>query len=272
MKFSHFFIRRPIFAAVLSIITVVLGLVALYTLPVAQYPEVTPPTVFVSAVYPGASAENVASTVSTPLEQEINGVEGMLYMSSSCSSDGSVRLGVTFKTGTDLDMAQVQVQNRVATALPRLPEEVRRLGVVTMKRSPSITLMVHMVSPSGKYDELYLGNYAFLHVRDRLSRLDGVGDVRIFGVSEYSMRIWIDPNKASARNLTASEIVSAIREQNIQVAAGTFGQTPSLRARSFRLPRKPRAGFLRPKSLKISFSKPAATARSPGYAMWLGWN
>lgn len=226
MKFAHFFIRRPIFAAVLSIITVVLGLVALFTLPIAQYPEVTPPTVFVMANYPGANAETVASTVATPLEQEINGVEGMLYMSSSCSSDGQMRLAVTFATGTDLNMAQVQVQNRVSTALPRLPEEVRRLGVTTMKRSPSITLMVHLISPGGQYDDLYMGNYAFLHVKDQLARLPGVGDVRIFGVSEYAMRIWIDPNQASSRDLTASEIVAAIREQNVQVAAGVFGQPP----------------------------------------------
>jgi multidrug efflux pump len=246
VKFSHFFIQRPIFAAVLSIITVVLGLVALFTLPVAQYPEVTPPTVFVMANYPGASAETVASTVATPLEQEINGVEGMLYMSSSCSSDGQLRLGVTFKTGTDLNMAQVQVQNRVSTALPRLPEEVRRLGVVTMKRSPSITLMVHLVSPGGKYDDLYMGNYAFLHVKDKLARLPGVGDVRIFGVSEYSMRIWIDPNKASARNLTASEIVSAIREQNVQVAAGVFGQQPQPAGNLFQLTAQVKGRFSTP--------------------------
>ena len=243
MKFSHFFIRRPIFAGVLSIITVVLGLVALLNLPIAQYPEVTPPTVYVMANYPGASADTVASTVATPLEQEVNGVEGMLYMSSSCSSDGQMRLGITFKTGTDLNMAQVQVQNRVAVALPRLPEEVRRLGITTMKRSPSITLMVHLVSPNGKYDDLYMGNYAFLHVKDKLARLPGVGDVRIFGVSEYSMRIWIDPDKASSRNLTASEIVSAIREQNIQVAAGIFGQQPQPAGNLFQLTAQTKGRF-----------------------------
>ncbi len=246
MKFSHFFIRRPIFAAVLSIITVVLGLVALFELPIASYPEVTPPTVYVMAHYPGASAETVALTVATPLEQEINGVEGMLYMSSSCSSDGQLRLGVTFQTGIDLNMAQVQVQNRVATALPRLPEEVRRLGVTTSKRSPSITIMVHLISPSGKYDDLYMGNYAFLHVKDKLARLEGVGDARIFGVSEYSMRVWIDPNKASARNLTASEIVSAIREQNVQVAAGVFGQQPQPPGSLFQLTAQTKGRFSTP--------------------------
>jgi multidrug efflux pump len=246
VKFSHFFIRRPIFAAVLSIITVVLGLVALLTLPIAQYPEVTPPTVFVFANYPGANAETVASTVATPLEQEINGVEGMLYMSASCSSDGQMRLAVTFKTGTDLNMAQVQVQNRVASALPRLPEEVRRFGVLTMKRSPSITLMVHLISPSGKYDDLYMGNYAFLHVKDRLARLPGVGDVRIFGVSEYAMRVWLDPNQASARNLTAPEIVQAIREQNVQVAAGIFGASPQPPGNLFQLTAQTKGRFSTP--------------------------
>ena len=246
MKFSHFFIRRPIFAAVLAIITVVLGLAALLTLPIAQYPEVTPPTVFVMANYPGASAETVASTVATPLEQEINGVENMLYMSSSCSSDGQLRIAITFQTGTDLDMAQVQVQNRVSTALPRLPEEVRRLGVITMKRSPSITVLVQLVSPTGKYDDLYMGNYAFLHVKDRLARLPGVGDVRIFGVSEYAMRIWIDPNQASARDLTASDIVAAIREQNVQVAAGVFGQPPQPPGNLFQLTAQTQGRFSTP--------------------------
>ncbi|MFA6561145.1 MAG: multidrug efflux RND transporter permease subunit [Verrucomicrobiia bacterium] len=246
MKFSHFFIRRPIFAAVLSIITVVLGLVAVLELPISQYPEVTPPTVFVMANYPGASAETVASTVATPLEQEINGVEGMLYMSSACGSDGQLRLGVTFQTGTDLNMAQVQVQNRVSTALPRLPEEVRRLGVTTMKRAPSITVMVNLISPNGKYDDLYMGNYAFLHVKDRLARLPGVGDVRIFGVSEYSMRVWIDPNKASSRNLTASEIVQAIREQNVQVAAGVFGQPPQPSDNLFQITAQTKGRFSTP--------------------------
>jgi multidrug efflux pump len=235
MKFSHFFIRRPIFAAVLSIMFVLLGGLALVELPIAQYPEVAPPTVYVSAIYPGASADVVAGTVATPLEQEINGVEDMLYMTSQCSSDGQLRLGVTFKTGTDLDKAQVLVQNRVAVAQPRLPEDVRRLGITTTKRSPSITLIVHLISPTGKYDDLYLGNYAFLQVRDTLSRLPGVGEARIFGASDYSMRIWLDPNKASARNLTATEIVAAIREQNIQVAAGVFGQSPQPEGNLFQL-------------------------------------
>jgi multidrug efflux pump len=226
MTFSHFFIRRPIFAAVLSIVVVLVGVIALVELPIAQYPEVAPPTVFVQANYPGASADVVSATVATPLEQEINGVEDMLYMTSQCSSDGQLRLGVTFKTGTDLNKAQVLVQNRVAVAEPRLPEDVRRLGITTAKRSPSITLVVHLISPTGKYDDLYLGNYAFLQVRDTLARLPGVGEARIFGASDYSMRIWLDPNKAAARDLSASGIVAAIREQNVQVAAGVFGQPP----------------------------------------------
>jgi multidrug efflux pump len=235
VKFSHFFIRRPIFAAVLSIMTVLVGVIALWKLPIASYPEVVPPTVFVMAAYPGASADTVAATVATPIEQEVNGVENMLYMSSSCSSDGQLRLQVTFKTGTELDMAQVQVQNRVAVALPRLPEEVRRLGVTVRKRSPSITMIIHLLSPSGKYDDIYLNNYAFLQVKDVLARLPGVGEAMVFGLRDYSMRIWIDPDKASARNLTAGEIVAAIGEQNVQVAAGTFGQPPQPPGINFQL-------------------------------------
>ncbi|MGH7969984.1 MAG: efflux RND transporter permease subunit, partial [Limisphaerales bacterium] len=226
MKFSHFFIRRPIFAAVLSIFIVLLGVIALFTLPIAQYPEITPPTIFVQATYPGANAETVADTVATPLEEQINGVENMLYMSAQCSSDGSMRLSVTFKVGTDANTAQVLVQNRVDGALPRLPEEVRTLGVITRKRSPTIAMLVSLISPSGKYDPVYLSNYAYLHVRDVLARLPGVGDSIIFGARDYCMRIWIDPNKASARNLTASDIVSAVRRQNVEVAAGLFGQAP----------------------------------------------
>ena len=226
MKFSHFFIRRPIFASVLSLLIVLLGAIALFTLPIAQYPEITPPTIFVFANYPGASADTVANTVATPLEEQINGVEDMLYMSAQCSSDGQMRLAVTFKVGTDPNTAQVLVQNRVAGALPRLPEEVRALGVTTRKRSPSIAMLVSLVSPSGKYDPVYLSNYAYLHVRDVLARLPGVGDSIIFGARDYCMRIWIDPNKASSRSLTASDIVAAIRRQNVEVAAGLFGQSP----------------------------------------------
>lgn len=227
MRFSHFFIRRPIFAAVLSIFITLLGLLALLELPVASFPEVAPPTVFVSARFPGASAETVAATVATPLEQEINGVENMLYMSSAATADGSVVIQVTFKVGTDIDQAQVQVQNRVALALPRLPEEVRRLGIEVRKRSPSLTAVVTLFSPSGELDEVFLSNYAYLQVKDVLARLPGVGDVRVFAARDYSMRLWLDPEKLAAHGLTAGDVVAAVREQNMEVAGGVFGQPPN---------------------------------------------
>lgn len=227
MTFSHFFIRRPIFAAVLSIFITLVGLIALWQLPIASFPEVAPPTVFVRARYPGASAETVAATVAMPLEQEINGVENMLYMSSACSADGSVAIQVTFKVGTDVDLAQVHVQNRVAVALPRLPEDVRRLGVEVRKRSPSMTAVITLISPKGELDEIFLSNYAYLQVKDVLARLPGVGDVFVFGTRDYSMRIWIDPEKAASRGLTAGDIVAAVREQNFEVAGGVFGQPPA---------------------------------------------
>lgn len=230
---SRFFIERPIFSSVISIVVVIAGLVTLFTLPIAQYPEITPPTVQVSAVYPGASANVVAETVAAPIEQQVNGVEDMIYMSSTSSSDGSYRLTVSFEVGTDLDLAQILVQNRVALALPRLPEEVQRQGVSTKKQSTNIVLIVSLSSPDDRYDQLFLSNYAFLNLRDRLSRIEGVGDVAVFPSSEYSMRIWLDPQKLRARSITTSDVIAAIREQNVQVAAGQIGEPPAPAGQSF---------------------------------------
>ena len=233
MKFSHFFIGRPIFASVLSIVIVIAGLLALVKLPVAEYPPVVPPTVVVTANYPGANPQVIADTVATPIEEEVNGVEDMLYMSAQCASDGSMSLTVTFKIGTDLDKAQVLVQNRVSVAAARLPEEVRLLGVTTDKRSPDITLVVNLFSPDGRYDQVYVSNFAFLQVKDALARLPGVGSIVIFGARDYSMRIWLDPQKIAAYDLTADDVVNAIREQNVQVAAGQVGQPPIGKGVSF---------------------------------------
>ena len=226
MNFSSFFITRPIFAGVLSLLTFILGAISLFQLPISEYPEVAPPTVIVTATYPGANPKTIAETVASPLEQTINGIENMLFMSSQSTANGVMTLTVTFKIGTDLDLAQVQVQNRVSQVLPKLPEEVRRFGVTTVKSSPDMTLVVHLLSPNDRYDEIYLRNYATLNVKDELSRLSGVGQVQVFGGGEYAMRIWIDPDKAAARGLTSGDVVNAIREQNIQVAAGTIGQQP----------------------------------------------
>jgi multidrug efflux pump len=231
--FSHFFIDRPILSSVPSIIITLLGLVAVFTLPVAQYPEITPPTVRVSCVYPGASAQVVADTVAAPIEQQVNGVEDMLYMSSQCSNDGTYGLTVTFKVGTNLNMAQVLVQNRVALAMPILPDVVRQIGVTTKKRSPDLMLIVNLFSPDGRYDQLYLSNYSMLQIQDELSRLDGVGDVFIIGQRDYSMRIWLDPDRLTSRSMTAGDVVRALREQNVQVAAGQIGQQPAAKGVNF---------------------------------------
>jgi multidrug efflux pump len=232
---SHFFIDRPIFAAVLSIVIVIVGVVALSQLPVAQYPEVAPPTVQVSAIYPGANAQVVADTVAAPIEQEVNGVENMLYMSSQCTNDGQMYLNVTFALGTDLNMAQVLVQNRVSVAEAKLPEEVKRQGVTTKKKSPSILLCVNLVSPDGRYNQLYLSNFATIQVKDALARLKGVGDVTFLGPRDYSMRIWLDPEKMARLSMTPSDVIAAIQEQNVQVAAGRLGQAPAPLGQNFQL-------------------------------------
>ncbi len=227
MRFSHFFVDRPIFATVLSLVLLIVGGIAYTQLPIAQYPEIAPPTIVVRASYPGADADTVAKTVATPIEQEINGVEGMLYMSSYSTADGAMTLTITFKLGTDLDQAQVLVQNRVSIAEPRLPEEVRRLGVVTAKSSPDLMMVVHMLSPDETYDQLYVSNYARSRVRDVLLRLDGVGDLIIFGEREYSLRIWLDPDKLTAYGMTAADVVQALRDQNVQVSGGSIGAPPN---------------------------------------------
>ncbi len=227
MRFSHFFVDRPIFATVLSLLLLIVGGIAYTQLPVAQYPEIAPPTIVVRASYPGADADTIAKTVATPIEQEVNGVEGMLYMSSYSTATGSMQLTITFKIGTDLDQAQVLVQNRVAIAEPRLPEEVRRLGIVTAKSSPDLMMVVHMLSPDESYDQLYVSNYARSRVRDVLLRLEGVGDLIIFGEREYSLRIWLDPDKLNAYGMTASDVVQSLREQNVQVTGGSIGAPPN---------------------------------------------
>src|SRR5437588_2169950 len=214
MNFSHFFIRRPIFAGVLSIVIFIVGFIALRRLPISEYPEVVPPTIVVRATYPGANPKTIAETVASPLEQSINGVEGSLYMSSQATPDGMMALTVTFKLGTDIDQAQVQVQNRVSQALPKLPEEVRALGVTTTKQSPDLTMVVHLVSPNDRYDEIYLRNYATLQVKDVLARIPGAGSVQVFGSGDYAMRVWLDPDKIAAKNLTASAVYTDIRDHN----------------------------------------------------------
>ncbi|MBS0373773.1 MAG: multidrug efflux RND transporter permease subunit [Proteobacteria bacterium] len=235
MKLSQFFISRPIFAGVLSALIFLAGLIALPLLPVSEYPEVVPPTVVVRASYPGANPQVIGETVASPLEQSINGVEGMLYQSSQATADGVMTLTVTFALGTDIDKAQVQVQNRVAQTLPKLPEVVQRLGVVTNKASPDLTMVVHLVSPDSRYDTLYLSNYALLRVKDELARVEGVGDVQVFGAGQFSMRVWLDPERIASRELTAQDVIRAIREQNIQVAAGQLGAPPVSSAANFQL-------------------------------------
>jgi hydrophobe/amphiphile efflux-1 (HAE1) family protein len=226
MRFSRFFIDRPIFAAVVSIVIFIAGLIAMFGLPISEYPEVVPPSVVVRAIYPGANPRVISEAVATPLEEQINGVENMLYMSSQATSDGVLTMTVTFRVGTDPDLAQVQVQNRVSQALPRLPEEVRQLGVTTVKSSPNFIMVVHLLSPDNRYDVTYLRNYGLLQVKDVLARIPGIGQVDVFGGGDYSMRVWLDPGKVAARGLAATDVINAIREQNVQVAAGVVGAPP----------------------------------------------
>ncbi|WP_165645988.1 efflux RND transporter permease subunit [Bordetella bronchiseptica] len=227
MNISRFFIDRPIFAGVLSVVVLLAGLLAMFQLPIAEYPEVVPPSVVVRAQYPGANPKVIAETVASPLEEAINGVEDMLYMQSQANSDGNLTLTVNFKLGVDPDQAQQLVQNRVSQALPRLPPDVQRLGVTTIKSSPTLTLVVHLISPNDRYDITYLRNYAIINVKDRLARLNGVGEVAVWGSGNYAMRVWLDPQKVAQRGMTASEVIAAIREQNVQVAAGVIGASPT---------------------------------------------
>jgi hydrophobic/amphiphilic exporter-1 (mainly G- bacteria), HAE1 family len=235
MNIGHYFIDRPRSAAVIAIFIVIVGVIAYAALPVSQYPEISPPTIVVRAVYPGATAEVVAQTVATPIEQEVNGVERMLYLTSQSTSDGVMSLSVVFEIGTDLDTAQVQVQNRISVAEPRLPEEVRRIGVTTAKSSPDLMMVVHLESPDGTYDDLYISNYALLQVRDVLARIDGVGNLTVFGAREYSMRVWLDPDRLAFVNLTAGDVIRALRAQNVQVAGGTLGQPPMTSSTAFQV-------------------------------------
>ena len=235
MRLSHFFIDRPIFAVVISLFITIIGAFAFISLPIAQYPEIAPPTIQITASYPGASAEVISQTVATPLEQQINGVENMLYFSSQSTGDGNLIITVTFRLGTNLDTAQVLTQNRVAIATPRLPDTVQRLGITVKKASPDLMMVIHLLSPDSSRDQLYMSNYGTLHLRDALSRLEGVGDVQVFGNHDYAMRIWLDPDKAAARNLTAEEIVAALQAQNVQVSAGVLDQPPMPKTGAFQL-------------------------------------
>src|SRR5947209_8392197 len=232
---SHFFIDRPIFASVLSIVLVLGGAVAWRALPVEQYPNVTPPTVQVTALYPGANALTVRDTVAAPIEQQVSGVEGMLYMSSQSTNDGSYNLTVTFKPGFDSDMAQVLVQNRVSLALPVIPPLVQTEGINVRKQSPSTLMIVNLVSPDNRYDSTFLSNYATIYIKDELGRLDGIAAITLLGQRDYSLRVWLDPDKLAALNLSAVDVVTAISQQNLQVAAGQIGQPPAARAQQFQL-------------------------------------
>jgi len=261
MRFSRFFIDRPIFASVVSLIILIVGSIAYLTLPVAQFPEIVPPTVSVTTSYPGANAVTVSDTVASVIEQEVNGVEDMIYMYSQSTDDGAMSLSVTFEIGTDVDKAQVLVQNRVSAAEPRLPEEVRRNGVTVNKRSPDLLLVVHMISPHNTYDAVYISNYALLNVRDELARIKGVGDVTLFGSREYSMRIWLDPERIAERGMTAEEVLSALRAQNVQVAGGALGQPPQADLGAFQVSLQLKGRLLQPSEFENIVLKTGADGR-----------
>src|SRR3954465_12343831 len=261
MRFRHFFVNRPIFASVLAIVLLLVGGIAYTGLPVAQYPEIAPPTIVVRASYPRANAETVAATVATPIEQQINGVEDMLYMSSYSTGDGNMSLTITFKLGTDLDKAQVLVQNRVAVATPRLPADVRTLGITTLKSSPDLMMVVHMLSPDDSYDQLYVSNYARNNVRDELLRLDGVGDLIIFGERQYSLRVWLDPEKLAAFGMTSGDVVRAIQEQNVQVSGGALGQQPAPADNAFQMIVTTQGRFQDPRQFKQVIVRATETGR-----------
>ena len=235
MDISRFFIDRPIFAGVLSVLIFVAGLLALRVMPISEYPEVVPPSVVVRAQYPGANPRVIAETVASPIEEAVNGVEGMLYMGSQATTDGLMTLTVTFELGTDPDKAQQLVQNRVAQAEPRLPEEVRQLGITTVKSSPDLTMVVHLLSPNDRYDMTYLRNYGLLNVKDRLERIAGIGQVELFGAGDYSMRVWLDPQKVAERGLSAGDVVREIRAQNVQAAGGVVGASPAVPGLDYQL-------------------------------------
>ncbi len=263
--FSRFFIERPILANVIAYVTILLGAVTLLVLPIEQYPQITPPTVQVSTNYPGADAQVLSDTVASPIEQEVNGVESMLYMSSTCASDGTYNLTVTFDVGTNLDMAQVLVQNRVAIAQPKLPQEVQRQGITTKKKSTSIILVVALTSPDGRYDSLFLSNFATLRVKDVLSRIHGVGDINIFGSSNYGMRIWLNPEMLKARNLTTEDVLARSASRTSRSPPARSGSPPRRPTRTSSTPSPPWAGSRTPSSSPKSSSRPTRrTRRGPG--------
>ena len=272
MRFSHFFVDRPIFAAVLSVILTLLGAISYRALPITEFPEIAPPTVEVTATYPGASAEVLAGTVASPIEQEINGVDNMIYMVSQSIGDGTLTIDAVFKPGTDVDQAQVLVQNRVSVAIPRLPDQVQKFGVTVRKKSPDLMLVIHLISPDGTLDQQYISNYATINIKDVLTRVDGVGDTLVFGARDFSMRIWLDPAKIQARGLAADDVVSALRTNNVAVSAGAINQPPAKSPADSRSRCRRSAGWRARSSSATSSLQPTRMAVSPGCATSRGWS